>query len=70
MLTVIAGEALLMQSRGSAIEFFVAWLVFELFVRFHQEARLTRSFPEEFSLYRHHVRRWIPRLTPWEGSGG
>jgi len=68
VLTAIAGEALLMQSGGLATEFFAVGLAFELFVRLYEEPRLMRTFPEEYGVYQHHVRRWLPRLTPWDGG--
>jgi protein-S-isoprenylcysteine O-methyltransferase Ste14 len=37
----------------------------ELFVRFYEERRLARTYPEEYEAYRKNVRRWLPRLTPW-----
>ena len=64
---VLAGEALLFWSRGVAIE--LAWVAVavHLFVSFYEEPRLTRTFGEEYQNYQRHVRRWIPRLTPWNG---
>jgi protein-S-isoprenylcysteine O-methyltransferase Ste14 len=67
VLTAIAGEALLLQSRGLAVELLCVWLGFELFVRLYEEPRLMQEFPREYDLYRRHVRRWLPRLTPWDG---
>jgi len=69
VLTAIAGEALLMRSGGLAIEFLAAGVAFELFVLLYEEPRLARTFPEEYAEYRRHVRRWLPRLTPWDGGG-
>jgi protein-S-isoprenylcysteine O-methyltransferase Ste14 len=68
VLTAIAGEALLFQSQGLALELLCVWLGFELFVRLYEEPRLTQTFPREYDLYRRHVRRWLPRLTPWDGA--
>ena len=31
---------------------------------------LEKRFGEEYLRYKHHVPRWIPRLTPWRGSAG
>ena len=68
VLTAIAGEGLLMRSGGLAIEFLAAGLAFALFVRLYEEPRLMRTFPEEYGMYRRNVRRWLPRLRPWDGG--
>ena len=65
VLTVIAGEACLFRSRSMLAELLIAWFAIESFVRLYEEPRLSRTYPQEYALYRHHVRRWIPRLTPW-----
>lgn len=65
VLTVIAAEAALFRSRSLLIEFAAVWLAFELFVRFYEERRLARTFPDEYATYRRNVRRWLPRLKPW-----
>ena len=51
------------------VEYLVlVWLLAHLFVCFYEEPKLTRSFPQEYPRYRRHVRRWLPRVTPWSGS--
>lgn len=65
VLTVIVCEAILFRSRSLLAEFVIAWLAIECFVRFYEERRLSHTYPEEYALYRSHVRRWIPRLTAW-----
>lgn len=64
-LTVIAGEALLLWSRGMAIYLTAAWLTMHLFVCFYEEPKLRRTFPEEYPLYEKNVPRWLPRLAAW-----
>jgi protein-S-isoprenylcysteine O-methyltransferase Ste14 len=66
--TAIAGEAILFSCRDMLVELIVVSLGFELFVRFYEEPKLARTFPAEYALYRSHVRRWLPRLTPWNSS--
>ena len=40
------------------------------FVVLHEEPTLARTFGPEYEIYRAHVPRWLPRLTPWrDGSG-
>jgi protein-S-isoprenylcysteine O-methyltransferase Ste14 len=64
---VIAGEAMLLQSRSVALELAYVLLGMELFVRFYEEPKLSRTFGDEYTTYRSHVWRWLPRLTPWQG---
>lgn len=68
VLTALAGEALLFSSRGLLIELALVWLFFQLFVLLYEEPRLARTYPAEYALYRAHVRRWLPRFTPWRGA--
>lgn len=37
-----------------------------LFVVFYEEPALRRKFGPDYEEYCRHVRRWIPRLRPWE----
>ena len=45
----------------------LVWLLFQLFVLFYEEPVLRASFGSEYRLFCSQVRRWIPRLTPWDG---
>lgn len=65
VLTVIASEAALFRSLTLLREFVCVWIAIECFVRFYEERRLSHTYREEYALYRDHVRRWLPRLTPW-----
>ncbi len=64
VLSVIVAEAVLFRSRSLLEEFAAVWLAMELFVRFHEEPKLTRTFSAEYEVYRNQVRRWLPRLRP------
>ena len=62
MLTAIAGWAALFGTAvlvGYAAGLFV---VYSLFIRFHEEPRLARVFGEEYAAYTQQVGRWLPRL--------
>ncbi|MBZ5572962.1 MAG: isoprenylcysteine carboxylmethyltransferase family protein [Acidobacteriia bacterium] len=37
-----------------------------LFVRLYEEPTLRRMFGAEYEEYCRHVRRWLPRIRPWE----
>ena len=58
---------MLLQSRSVALELAYVLLGMELFVRFYEEPKLSRTFGDEYTTYRSHVWRWLPRLTPWQG---
>lgn len=68
VITVIAAEALLFRSRELLTYFCFVWLAMNLFVLLYEEPKLARTFPAEYLIYKQHVRRWIPRLTPWAGT--
>ena len=36
-----------------------------IFVMIYEEPTLRRLFGEDYIEYCRHVRRWIPRFTPW-----
>jgi len=44
------------------------WAAFFAFVVLYEEPALQRRFGASYTEYRANVRRWLPRLTPWEGS--
>jgi protein-S-isoprenylcysteine O-methyltransferase Ste14 len=39
-----------------------------LFVRLYEEPTLAQRYTEEYPRYKSNVPRWLPRLTPWNGS--
>ncbi len=63
----LAGEALLFWSRELVIELACVAVAVQLFVSFYEEPKLAGTFGEEYRNYQRHVRRWIPRLRPWNG---
>jgi protein-S-isoprenylcysteine O-methyltransferase Ste14 len=44
-------------------------LLFHLRVRFGEEPWLARTFPDTWRPYQQAVRRWVPRVRPWDGEG-
>lgn len=66
VLSVITAQAVLFRSRAMAIEAVRAWFAIELSVRLYDEPKLQRTFGDEYTKYRRHVRRKLPRLTQWE----
>ena len=67
VVTAIVGQALLFGSTALVGYGAVVWLVFHVFVLTYEEPTLAQQFTN-YSDYRRHVPRWIPRLRPWSGS--
>ena len=67
-ISVVLGQAVLfgdwrLLAYGAAF-----WLAYHLFVLLYEEPTLTRTFGEQYRRYLANVPRWLPRLTPWQGS--
>jgi protein-S-isoprenylcysteine O-methyltransferase Ste14 len=65
VLAVLLGQALFLGSVGILVFAACAWLVAHLFVISYEEPTLRRTFGPEYDIYRAHVPRWFPRLSPW-----
>ena len=65
----IVGQALLFGSVVLLEYAGVVWLVFHVFVLGYEEPALRQQFGSSYAAYRENVRRWWPRLTPWQGAG-
>lgn len=63
----IAGQALLFGSPVLLEYAVVVWLFFFAFVVLYEEPSLQRRFGTSYENYRANVRRWWPRITPWQG---
>ena len=69
VLAVVLGQALIL-GRAVLVGYAVfLWSAFFAFVVLYEEPALERRFGSSYTEYRANVRRWLPRLTPWEGSG-
>jgi protein-S-isoprenylcysteine O-methyltransferase Ste14 len=68
VLAVVLGQALIL-GRAVLVGYAVfLWAAFSAFVVLYEEPALERRFGASYTEYRANVRRWLPRLTPWEGS--
>lgn len=68
VLAILLGEAAVTAS-GWLLGWFVIFVAFQLIgIRFWEEPHLVRRFGDEYRTYRHHVPRWIPRISPWDPS--
>ena len=66
------GEALLLPgvTRPMLAMIAVMWLIVTAFVMLYEEPVLREKFGEEYREYCRHVRRWWPRLTPFDKPSG
>jgi protein-S-isoprenylcysteine O-methyltransferase Ste14 len=64
VLSTILGQALLFGRFGLIAYGSFVWLMFHLFVLYHEEPTLEATFGSEYRSYRAEVPCWIPRLTP------
>jgi len=63
--SVLAGEALLFQSKGIFIYFLIMFGIFNVHVLI-EETLLAEKFGATYEQYRKSVPRWIPRITPYK----
>jgi protein-S-isoprenylcysteine O-methyltransferase Ste14 len=66
VVATIAGQGLLLGNVRVLEYAAVVWLLFHLFVVAYEEPTLRATFGSEYELFCSAVRRWIPRLSPWE----
>ncbi len=65
VVSLILGQGLLL---GNALVLgygLVVWLTVHFFVLAYEEPTLSATYGAQYDRYRAHVRRWVPRLTPW-----
>jgi len=63
-LWVVFGRA----NKWAIVATLLVLVALDLFVRFYEEPTLRRMFGSEYEEYCRNVRRWIPRLKPWQRS--
>lgn len=68
VVSIILGQALLLGNSSLLGYAAIVWLLFHVFVLVYEEPTLRRSYGESYAAYRANVRRWLPRMTPWEGT--
>jgi len=64
--SLILGQGFLFANRGVLEYGLVVAAAFFTFVLLYEEPTLRKTFGPEYDEYRAHVRRWLPRLTPWQ----
>ncbi len=65
VVALILGQSLLFGSVSLLWYGCVVWLGFHLFVLLYEEPTLRATYGDEYLEFCSHVRRWIPRVTPW-----
>jgi protein-S-isoprenylcysteine O-methyltransferase Ste14 len=65
VISIILGQALLLGSVSLLAYSGVVWLLFHLFVWTYEEPTLRKQFGESYRVYQTRVRRWWPRMKPW-----
>jgi len=70
MALFLIGEAFVLPqvTRGMLITLAVLAVVVNVFILAYEEPTLRRLFGDDYARYCRNVRRWIPRLTPFEGT--
>ena len=63
---VMVSEGLLLGSNGILILALVFFLVNTVYFILSEEPKLEERFGEDYRRYKANVRRWWPRLKPWE----
>jgi protein-S-isoprenylcysteine O-methyltransferase Ste14 len=66
----LIGEALLVPSirQEMLIMVIILWFVVTLFIVVYEEPTLRRMFGDDYERYRRNVRRWLPRLRPFDNE--
>lgn len=67
---LLAGEALLLPEIATQmlVLILILWALVNGFVLLYEEPKLRELFGDEYKLYCDNVRRWLPRLTPFDKS--
>ena len=69
VVSLIFGQGLLFGSVGVLEYGMVVWLGFHIFVLAYEEPTLRATFGDEYTEFSANVRRWLPRVKPWRGTG-
>lgn len=65
---VLFGEALVLESVPHAAWAALFWAVNSVYIPLFEEPQLQHRFGEDYTRYRRHVRRFVPRLRPWNAD--
>jgi protein-S-isoprenylcysteine O-methyltransferase Ste14 len=68
VVSVIAGQGLLLGNARVLGYGALVWLAFHLFVIGYEEPTLRRTFGAEYERFCANIPRWVPRWRPWRGK--
>jgi protein-S-isoprenylcysteine O-methyltransferase Ste14 len=68
VVSIIVGQGVLLGNPSLLGYAGIVWLMFHAFVLAYEEPTLRRSYGDSYVAYQANVRRWLPRMTPWEGT--
>ena len=64
-MTILLGQCVLFASTTLSIYTLLVWAAMATFVRWYEEPVLATRYGQQYEDYRHNVKAWWPRLTPW-----
>ena len=67
---ILCGEALVLRSWPHAVWAAIFLAMNMAWIPLYEEPHLEKLFGDEYREYRRHVRRFVPRLSPWRGERG
>jgi protein-S-isoprenylcysteine O-methyltransferase Ste14 len=67
VVAAILGQSMILGNLFLVLYAALGWLVSHLFVVIYEEPTLGRKFGDEYAEFCANVRRWVPRLHPWNG---
>jgi protein-S-isoprenylcysteine O-methyltransferase Ste14 len=66
VLSMLLGEAVLFASLAILTWWALFWVVNTFYFMLFEERDLEQRFGHQYLEYKKHVRRWLPRLKPWQ----
>jgi len=66
ILAIVMGQGLVLWSGALVRYAALLWFLFHMFVVLYEEPRLGSQFGASYEAYRRNVRRWWPRIRPWD----
>jgi protein-S-isoprenylcysteine O-methyltransferase Ste14 len=66
VLAILLGEAILLGSAPVLAWWALFWFINTFYFALFEEPALAKRFGQDYLEYKQHVRRWLPRLTPWK----
>ena len=68
VLSLVFGQSPLFGNIDLLLYGLVFWAIVHAFVLSYEEPTLAATYGEQYARYRANVRRWLPRLSPWQAQ--